>query len=108
MLEIDFGRLETMLIVAGLLLSAGVLASKVSTRLGVPALLLFMGLGVPAGSEGPGGITFDAPVAAQAVGIVALGFILFAVGVDARWRDVRPVLASGVLLSTAGCSSPRR
>ena len=102
MLEIDFGQLETMLIVAGLLLCAGVLASKVSNRLGVPALLLFMGLGMLAGSEGPGGITFDEPVVAQGVGIVALAFILFAGGVDTRWGAVRPVLTGGVLLATVG------
>ncbi len=102
MLTLDFGQLETMLIIVGLLLAAGVVASKISARSGVPALLLFMGLGMLAGSEGPGGITFDEPLVAQGVGIVALAFILFAGGVDTRWRDVRPVLGSGLLLSTVG------
>ncbi len=102
MFTVDLGQLEAALIVAGLLLAAGVLASKVSTRLGVPALLLFLGLGMLAGSEGPGGITFDEEVVAQGVGVLALAFILFAGGVDTRWKEVRPVLAGGVVLATVG------
>lgn len=87
--------------VAGILL-ASVLASKVSDRFGVPSLLLFLALGVLAGSEGIGRIEFDDPALTQWVGIVALNLILFAGGLDTSWRDIRPVLWQGVSLASLG------
>jgi len=86
---------------AGFLL-ASVLASKASSRIGVPALLLFLAIGMLAGSDGPGGIAFDDAPLAQALGVVALAFILFAGGLDTRWDDVRPVAAPAVALATLG------
>ena len=87
-----------------MLLITSVLASKVS-RLGVPALLLFLAIGILAGSEGPGGIAFDNPLTAQSIGIVALALILFGGGLDTQWQDVRPVLGAGVALATLGTLS---
>jgi cell volume regulation protein A len=55
-----------------------------------------------AGSEGPGGIHFDDPWLAQALGVTALAFILFSGGLDTHWSDVRPVGAGALMLSTAG------
>lgn len=88
--------------VAALLILLGVVASKVSSRLGVPALLLFLLLGMLAGSEGIGGIEFSDFDVAQDVGVIALAYILFAGGFDTDWREVRSVIASGVLLATFG------
>lgn len=93
---------EAAILVTGLLLLGGVLASRLSDSLGVPSLLLFLALGMLAGSEGLGGIEFDAPNTAQAIGTVALLVILFAGGLDTRWAEVKPVLAPGLLLSTVG------
>ncbi|MDQ4144389.1 MAG: potassium/proton antiporter [Actinomycetota bacterium] len=87
---------------AAVLVLLGVVVSKVSTRLGVPALLLFLLLGMAAGSEGLGGIEFEDYELAQAVGVVALAFILFAGGFDTDWRSVRPVLGQSLLLATMG------
>lgn len=87
---------------AAILILLGVLASKVSDRLGVPALLLFLFIGTVAGSEGIGGIEFDDHEAAQAVGVVALAFILFSGGLDTNWHHVRPVLGRAAALATAG------
>lgn len=94
--------IETLLLVASGLLVLGVIASKTSGRLGVPALLLFVLIGMLAGSEGPGGIAFDDPWLAQSLGVVALAFILFAGGVDTEWGAVRPVLGPGLALATLG------
>ena len=88
--------------IAGLLGLAAVVASRVSHRLGLPALLVFLALGMIAGSEGPGGISFSDAQQAQDIGSVALLVILFAGGLMTRWRDVRPVLAPGITLATAG------
>lgn len=95
-------ELNVALALGSALLLLGVIASKAAVRLGVPALLLFLGLGVLAGSEGPGGIEFTDVSLARNVGVVALAFILFSGGLDTEWRTVRPVLLPGVLLSTVG------
>ena len=94
--------LESILLGISILLLLSVLASKASVKLGIPALVLFLLIGMFAGSEGPGGIEFDSPRLAQSVGVVALIFILFAGGFDTDWASVRPVLWQGVALSTLG------
>lgn len=94
--------LEIILLIVASLLLVGVFASKASYKLGVPALLLFLVIGMLAGSEGLGGIEFDDPGVAQAMGIVALSYILFAGGLDTRWRSIRPVLGAGVALASIG------
>ena len=86
---------------AGILLFASVFASRI-TRVGIPALLLFMAVGMLAGSDGPGGIPFDNPPLAQGLGVIALTFILFSGGLDTLWEDIRPVLGRGLVLSTGG------
>ena len=93
---------EPLLAAAAVLVLIGVLASKVSTHLGVPALLLFLGVGMLAGSDGLGGIHFEDFELAQSLGIVALAFILFAGGMSTSWAEARPVLAPGVALATVG------
>lgn len=94
--------IESVFLGVSVLLLLSVLASKASAKLGVPALLLFILIGMFAGSEGPGGIEFDYPRLAQSVGVVALVFILFAGGLDTEWASVRPILWHGVALSTLG------
>ncbi|HET9313769.1 MAG TPA: cation:proton antiporter, partial [Nitrospira sp.] len=94
--------IEYFLLAAAGLLLLSVLASKAFGRMGIPALLLFLGIGMLAGSDGPGGIHFDNPWLAQSLGVVALTFILFAGGMDTEWASVRRVLGIGISLSTVG------
>ncbi len=96
-----FATTEVLLAGAALTL-VSVLASRVSGRLGVPALLLFLGIGMLAGSEGIGGIWFDDVRATQAVAVVALVYILFAGGLQTRWEEARTVARSAVALATVG------
>lgn len=96
---------ELLMLAGSLLLLLGILASKVSSRLGIPALVLFLVVGMLAGSEGAGGIHFDDPRMVQTVGIFALGYILFAGGLDTDWRSIRPVLREGMALSTLGVAA---
>ncbi len=93
---------ESIMFIGSVLLLLSIGLSKMSDRLGVPALLLFLGLGMLAGSEGLGGIHFDNTQAAQILGILALVFILFSGGLDSRWREIKPALTQGLLLSTFG------
>ncbi len=85
-----------------MLLLAGIIASKAANKLGVPSLLLFLVVGMLAGSEGICGIEFDNPMQAKLIGDLALTLILFAGGLDTKWTQIRPVLWKGLTLSTVG------
>lgn len=94
--------IENILLVGSLLLLLSIFAGKTSYRFGVPTLLLFLAIGMLAGSDGIGGIHFDDPKIAQFIGIVSLNFILFSGGLDTNWKAVKPILKEGVTLSTLG------
>lgn len=93
---------EYILLGVAVLLLLSVISSKASTQLGVPTLVLFLAIGMLAGSDGPGGIYFDNPWLAQSLGTVALIFILFSGGLDTKWKEARSVLWRGAILSTLG------
>ncbi len=93
---------ENILLVGSILIFISVLAGKTSFRVGVPTLVLFLAVGMLAGSEGIGGISFDDPGLAQFIGIVALNFILFSGGFETDWSSVRPVMWQGIALSILG------
>ena len=67
--------LGNVLLIGSILLLLGILASKTTTRFGIPTLILFLAVGMLAGSDGPGGISFFNPHITQFVGSVALAFI---------------------------------
>ncbi|SFD13398.1 potassium/proton antiporter [Algibacter pectinivorans] len=94
--------IENILLVGSLLLLVSIIAGKTTYKFGVPTLLLFLFIGMLAGSDGIGGIRFDNPQLAQFIGIVSLNFILFSGGLDTNWKDVKPILKEGVVLSTLG------
>lgn len=93
---------ENVLLVGAVLLFISILASKTSFKFGIPTLILFLIVGMLAGSDGPGGIYFDNPRVAQFLGVVALTFILFSGGLDTKWESIRPILKDGIALSTLG------
>lgn len=94
--------IENILLVGSILLFISIVVGKTSYKFGVPTLLLFLGIGMLAGSDGIGGIRFDDPKLAQFIGIVSLNFILFSGGLDTNWGSVKPILREGLLLSTLG------
>src|SRR3569833_2789090 len=94
--------IENLLFAAGLLLLLSTVISKISDRFVIPALLVFLVLGMLAGSEGIGGIYFNDAFAAKSLGVVALFFILFAGGFDTSLKEIRHVLVPGGILSTLG------
>ncbi len=95
-------RVEIAMLAGALLVLLSIIATRTSSRYGVPALLLFLGIGMLAGSEGPGGIVFADYGFAQNVGVVALVYILFSGGLDTDWPAIRPVLAQGLVLANVG------
>lgn len=94
-------QIELLLLVFSFLFFACILAGKAGNRFGVPALLLFLGVGMLFGSDGLG-IYFDNIKVVQIVGTVALSAILFSGGLDTKIDDIKPVLAPGITLATAG------
>src|SRR6187455_2233987 len=97
-----FLKTENILLIGSVLLLISVIAGKTSNKSGVPTLILFLIVGVLAGSEGIGGIHFDNASIAQFIGITALNFILFSGGLDTHWQSIRPVIWKGIALSTIG------
>ncbi len=86
----------------GAILLISVYASKISEKIGLPLLLIFLILGMLLGSEGIIGINFDDALLSQVVGSVALIFILYSGGLDTHWEQIKPIVASGVMLATLG------
>ena len=85
---------------AGVLL-AGVLAVRISSKVGLPSLLLYLGIGIAIGEAGLG-LRFDDAGLAQTLGLAALVVILTEGGLTTRWVAVRPAVPLAVVLSTVG------
>lgn len=90
----------TLLVSTSVLLIA-VLAIKFSSQLGLPSLLLYLGLGILVGESGLG-VQFDDFHLANSLGTVALAIILGEGGITTKWHSVRPQLGLSVVLSTVG------
>ena len=89
-------------LVAGVLFLMSLVAGALSEKIKVPALILFLGIGMLAGVDGPGGLNFSDAAAANNVGTFALAFILFSGGFQTQWSDIKPIVTQGVILSTLG------
>ena len=96
------GHDAELILIAGVLLSAGIAGALLADRIRVPGLLLFLVLGMVAGSEGIGGIEFDDAELARTLGTIALVLILFEGGLTAGWSEIRPVLGTAASLATVG------
>lgn len=91
-----------LILVAGALLGVGVAASLLAARLRLPALVLFLGLGMSIGSDGLGWIDFGNYRLARLIGTIALVLIMFDGGLSAGWGEIRPVLRSALRLAVTG------
>ena len=76
-------------------------AARIGTRLGLPALLLFLLVGMLLGPIGFG-INFNDLAGAHAIGFAALVLVLAEGGLSTNWKDIRPALAPAALLATVG------
>ncbi len=95
-------NVEQVLLIGSILLFLSILISKTTGKISIPLLILFIGIGMLAGSDGMGGIHFDNLPLAQGIGVVSLVFILFSGGLDTRWESIKPILGKGLSLSTFG------
>lgn len=92
---------ENILLLGAILVFCSILISKTGYRFGIPSLLLFLIVGMFFGSDGLG-LQFGNAGQAQFIGMMALSIILFSGGVDTKIKEIRPVLAPGIMLSTIG------
>ncbi|MEU6646137.1 potassium/proton antiporter [Saccharomonospora sp. NPDC046836] len=92
------GGLPVILGSGAIVLLASVLAVRFSIRLGLPSLLLYLGIGVLVGQAGLG-LQFEDPTITQSLGLAALVMILAEGGLSTRWSIVRPALGPGIALS---------
>ena len=102
-------QVELVLLVLSLLFFASIFTDKIGYKFGVPALLLFLAVGMLFGPDGIGALFNEDGVGyiintgtAQAISTIALCIILFSGGMDTKLTDIRPVVAPGVTLATLG------
>jgi cell volume regulation protein A len=95
-------QIEELLLLGGLLVLVGTASSRFSSRFGVPLLLLFIGIGMLAGSEGIGGIQFADYHIAHGIATFALAVILFDGGLRTSIQEVRSAMAPAGALATVG------
>ncbi|MBI2519980.1 MAG: potassium/proton antiporter [Bdellovibrio sp.] len=100
--EFQGHALEIILLGGAILLTLSVLVSRVSSKFGIPSLLIFLGLGMLAGTEGLGGIDFDDHRLSFAIGSVCLALIIFDGGMRMSLKGIRPILSIGISLSLFG------
>ncbi len=93
---------ERLILVGGLLLTAGLIASLFAGRIRLPGLVLFLGLGMLLGSDGLDWIDFEDYHLAETIGVIALSLILFEGGLTAGFDEIRPVLRPALLLALVG------
>jgi cell volume regulation protein A len=91
-----------LVLLAGILLAAGVGSSLLASALRLPALLLFLGVGMAVGSDGLGWIYLNDYKLARLIGTVALIVILYEGGLQTGFRKLRPVLAPAISLAVVG------
>lgn len=94
--------MENLIILFALLFLTCVFLSKFSDKYGIPVLLIFIFVGMLAGSDGIGGIYFDNGKITQDIGLFCLVLILFSGGFDTSFKLIKPVLKEGIILATLG------
>ena len=91
-----------LILLGSALVLLSIFAGVFSARFGAPLLLVFLGLGILAGEEGPGGLLFRDFHAAYLIGSIALAIILFDGGLRTDPKDVRRALWPSLALATIG------
>ncbi|MBL3804962.1 potassium/proton antiporter [Streptomyces sp. BRB081] len=94
--------LNQLLLLCSLVLLVAVAAVRVSSRSGLPSLLVYLGIGVAMGVDGIGHLSFNNAELTQVIGYAALVVILAEGGLGTSWKEMRPALPSAAALALAG------
>ena len=97
----DAHQLDSFLLVGSVVTILAILAVRVSSRAGLPSLLIYLLMGVALGESGLG-VEFGDAELAHALGFAALIIILAEGGLTTNWREIRPVMRLGLSLATIG------
>ena len=92
---------DNIILIGAVLIFISIILSRASSRFGIPTLLIFLVVGMIFGSYGLG-IKFYSAGIAQFIGMIALSIILFSGGMDTKFKEIKPILTQGIVLSTMG------
>ncbi|TLQ48394.1 potassium/proton antiporter [Streptomyces marianii] len=95
-------QLNALLLICSLVLLIAVAAVRISSRSGLPSLLLYLGIGVAIGQDGIFNVKFDNAGLTQVIGYAALVVILAEGGLGTKWKEIKPALPAAAMLSTVG------
>ncbi|MFD7550606.1 potassium/proton antiporter [Streptomyces sp. NPDC059578] len=95
-------HLNQLLLVCSLVLLIAVAAVRISSRSGLPSLLVYLGIGVAIGQDGIGNVSFNNAELTQVIGYAALVVILAEGGLGTKWKEIKPALPAAAVLSTVG------
>ncbi|TXS57726.1 potassium/proton antiporter [Streptomyces sp. t39] len=95
-------QLNELLLVCSLVLLIAVAAVRISSRSGLPSLLLYLGIGIAMGQDGLLDVKFDDAELTQVIGYAALVVILAEGGLGTKWKEIKPALPAAAVLSTVG------
>src|SRR3954462_7934493 len=98
-MSFDAHQMDTVLLVGAVVMLVAVLAVRLSVRVGLPSLLVYLLMGVLLGESGLG-IRFDDANVAHALGFAALVLILAEGGLTTDWQEIRPAMRLGATLAT--------
>ena len=100
-MSFDAQQLDDVLLVGAVVMLVAILAVRLSVRVGLPSLLVYLFMGVLLGESGLG-IQFEDANVAHALGFAALVLILAEGGLTTHWAEIRPAMRLGVSLATIG------
>ena len=92
----------TLLLISAVVIFACIVCNKLSNKIGIPTLIIFIALGMLFGSDGIFKISFDNYEFAEEICTICLIFIMFYGGFNTNWQEAKSVAGKGVLLSTLG------
>ncbi|MDH6518461.1 cell volume regulation protein A [Streptomyces sp. SAI-208] len=95
-------HLNQLLLVCSLVLLVAVAAVRISSRSGLPSLLVYLGIGIAMGQDGIGDIHFDNAELTQVIGYAALVVILAEGGLGTKWKEIKPALPAATVLALGG------
>lgn len=84
------------------MLLVAVAAVRISSRSGLPSLLIYLGIGIAIGQDGIGNVVFDNAELTQVIGYAALVVILAEGGLGTKWKEIKPALPAAITLSLVG------